>query len=101
MANIVAVDEQVAFRHIEKAGNQMDERAFAGTTGADDSDDFSVAHVEIDILQHGGVGAFTAIGKADVIELYVLRKGGETLGGRFFADIIFGIHEFKNFAGCA
>ena len=36
VADIVAIDEQTSASHIEEAGNQVDERAFARTAGAND-----------------------------------------------------------------
>src|SRR5271155_5246201 len=101
VAHVAPIDKQSALGNIEKPRNKMDQGALARTAGADDRQDFSAPHFEVDIVQHASVCALTAIGEADVIESNGLRESRQAPGMGLFADIIFNVHELEDFARCA
>src|ERR1700686_5210523 len=50
-AEVLTINEQTSRRDIEEAGNQMDERAFAGTAQANDSKKLTGLNFQISIVQ--------------------------------------------------
>ena len=59
-ADVDAVDQNCTFRHVEKAADQIDQRAFAGAGGADQADHLAGLDLQIDAVNHLARAVFEA-----------------------------------------
>ena len=96
VADVNAIDGQTAARDIVETGQQVGDRRFAGTAGADEGDDFARGDFQIEI---GKGRVVFVIGKGDMVEFDFPFDRRQDDGVRLFLDIRFGVDCFKDAVG--
>src|SRR5580704_3604997 len=92
-ADVGAVDEDAARRRFVEAWDEIDERRFASTARADQSDYFAALRAQANVLQNVGR---TRIGEADVVEDLFLRERRQRFRAGLFRVLLVEIEIRKD-----
>ena len=84
--HIDAVNEHFALLHIVVTGNQVYERRLATAALSYECDGLALRNHEVDVLQH----ILFTIGKAHILELYLVFEAADVLGVRNLLDGVLG-----------
>jgi hypothetical protein len=71
----LAAQEDLTVVGLDEAGDEGDERGFAGAGRADDGDELAFFNAKIDVMQDLGASGAVAVAFGDVIE-FEKRHGG-------------------------
>ncbi len=95
LAHVDPINRDAALLHVIKARDQIRQRRFAAAAHPDQRDDFALADLEIDIVQH----PFVAVAEADVLERDAVRSGPQLDSVGIVGNLARLIHHLEDALG--